>query len=79
MPDPDAILDLTGVRCPLNSSRAIMKLEWMEPGEVLEIVVDDGEAIDNVVITLAQEGHTVSSRRRHGEGWVLRVARGEDV
>jgi tRNA 2-thiouridine synthesizing protein A len=75
----DETLDLTGVPCPLNSSRVIITLELMEPGEILDVVVDDGEAIENVPTTLAQEGHSVASRRKRGEGWLLRVIRGDDL
>jgi len=74
MSPPDAVLDLTGVPCPTNSAKALIRLEMMDPGEVLEVTVDDGEPIANVPPSLEEEGHTVLHRHRLGDGrWVLRV------
>ncbi len=78
-PIPDEQLDLTGVACPHNSSQAIMRLEWMDEGELLELVIDDGEARENVPVTLDQEGHAVLTMERTGEQWTLLVKRGPDV
>ena len=76
---PDEFLNLTGVPCPLNSARAIVKLELMDPGEVLEIVIDDGEPVDNVPVTLMQEGHPVVHVEERGGHVVLWALRGEDL
>ena len=51
----------------------------MEEGEVLEIIVDDGEPIANVPVTLEQESHQLLDRRRIGRQWRLIVRRGPDV
>ena len=72
-------LDLTGVHCPHNSSRAIMALEVMEEGDLLEIVIDDGEPLENVPVTLKQEGHELMEMRRTGDQWTLLVRRGEEA
>ena len=76
---PVARLDLTGVPCPHNSSRAIVELEVMDEGEVLEIVIDDGEPLRNVPVTLEQETHEILDTRRVGDQWHLLVRRGPDV
>jgi tRNA 2-thiouridine synthesizing protein A len=78
-PAADETLDLTDVACPHNSSQAIMRLEWMDPGELLQLVIDDGEAYQNVPVTLKQEGHEVLDIRRTGDQWTLLVRRGPDV
>lgn len=78
-PEPVETMDLTGVPCPINSSRVIIKMELMEPGEVLTVVIDDGEPIANVPVTLAQEGHEVVGCHGNGDQWTLTVVRGEDV
>ena len=44
-PEPDERLDLRGVRCPHNTGRALLALELMDEGEVLEILIDDGEPL----------------------------------
>jgi TusA-related sulfurtransferase len=79
LPTPDEELDLTGVACPHNSSQAIMRLEWMDPGELLQLVIDDGEPSESVPVTLRQEGHEVLDARRTGDQWTLLVRRGPDV
>ncbi|MEN8150014.1 MAG: sulfurtransferase TusA family protein [Planctomycetota bacterium] len=78
-PEPDAVLDVTGVPCPRSSSHALTRLEVMDEGELLELSIADGEARENVPATLAQEGHVVLSTLRKGDRRVLLVRRGSDV
>jgi len=73
---PDQRLDLRGVRCPANSARALVRLEGMEPGQTLEILLDDGEPIASVPESLAADGHAVVSRVRQGTAWYLLVKAG---
>lgn len=75
----DETLDLRGVECPHNTSKAMLELELMDPGQILEVTVDDGEPIVNVPVSLEQEGHHVLRRRRDGGAWILRVERGQDL
>jgi tRNA 2-thiouridine synthesizing protein A len=72
-------LDLSGVPCPHNSSRAIVELEVMDEGEILEIIIDDGEPSVNVPVTLEQEMHQILDTRRYGDQWLLLVRRGPDL
>ena len=71
-------LDLRGIRCPENSGRAVLAMEWMEPGERLELLIDDGEPCERVPITLQWEGHQILEMEPVGEYWRLLVSRGED-
>jgi len=59
LPAPDSNLDLRGVLCPLNFVRTKLKLEEMEEGQVLEVILDDGEAILNVPRSVKEDGHRV--------------------
>lgn len=68
-------LDLRGVPCPQNAARAILRLEGMGPGEVLELAVDDGEPYANLPPALKEEGHEILSARRRGASWLIRVRR----
>lgn len=56
---PDAELDLRGVICPYNFVKTKLKLETMEPGELLAVILDEGEPIRNVPQSVSNEGHTV--------------------
>ena len=54
-----APLDLQGVACPLNLVKVRLALEPMAPGEVLTVLLDPGEATDNVPRAVARAGHAV--------------------
>lgn len=56
---PDAKLDLSGVLCPINFVQTKLALEDMQPGQVLEVILDDGEPIRNVPRSVKEEGHRV--------------------
>ena len=74
MLEPDELLDLSGVPCPRNSARALLKLELMSSGERLRVIIDDGEPIENVPSSLEVEGHTVEEREQRADGrWALSV------
>lgn len=48
-------LDLGGVPCPKNTAQALLKLELMDEGDELEILVDDGEPVSNMLSSFAIE------------------------
>jgi len=56
---PNAALDLRGVLCPTNFVKTKLKLEEMNSGEILEIVIDEGEPIANVPRSIKEEGHKI--------------------
>ncbi|GAB4324569.1 MAG: hypothetical protein Kow0069_30210 [Promethearchaeota archaeon] len=65
--------DLRGVKCPLNYVKAKLLLEEMDVGDHLEILLDDGEPIDNVPKSLASDGQEILVQERVGEHWRLVV------
>lgn len=71
---PHETLDLSGVPCPANSARALLRLETLDPGAELEITVDDGEPALNLPPSLERGGHAVIALRQEGAKWVI-VAR----
>jgi len=56
---PNDTLDLRGVVCPTNFVKTKLKLEEMNSGEILEIVIDEGEPIANVPRSIKEEGHKI--------------------
>lgn len=58
-PRVDAELDLRGVICPYNFVKTKLKLETMEAGQVLAVILDEGEPIRNVPRSVSDDGHTV--------------------
>jgi tRNA 2-thiouridine synthesizing protein A len=55
----DAKLDLKGVACPMNFVKTKLQLEEMDAGQVLEVIIDDGEPMRNVPRSVQSEGHKV--------------------
>jgi tRNA 2-thiouridine synthesizing protein A len=56
---PDDKIDLRGVLCPINFVKTKLKLEMLDSGQVLEIILDDGEPIRSVPRSIKEEGHKV--------------------
>jgi tRNA 2-thiouridine synthesizing protein A len=54
-----AVMDLRGTPCPLNWVKTKLRLEEMQPGERVEVVVDDGNPARNVPRSAAAEGHLI--------------------
>lgn len=57
--NPDEQIDLRGVLCPINFVKTKLKLEMMDTGQVLEVILDDGEPIRSVPRSLKEEGHKI--------------------
>ncbi|MEE8382365.1 MAG: sulfurtransferase TusA family protein [Thermodesulfobacteriota bacterium] len=55
----DSSLNLKGVLCPINFVKTKIKLEEMQHGQILEVIIDDGESMKNVPRSLKEEGHKI--------------------
>ena len=53
------VLDLKGVRCPMNYVQAKLYLENIKIGETVEICLDEGEPIQNVPVSLKNDGQEI--------------------
>lgn len=53
------LLDLKGVACPMNYVKAKLKLETMEIGQELEVILDQGEPFRMVPASLRNDGHEI--------------------
>ncbi|HEY4707663.1 MAG TPA: sulfurtransferase TusA family protein [Thermodesulfobacteriota bacterium] len=69
-------LDLRGVVCPINFVKTKLKLEMMNPGEVLEVILDSGDPIQNVPKSIKEEGHKIIEVKKEGDFFRLKVQRG---
>lgn len=58
----DAELDLRGVICPYNFVKTKLKLESMEAGQILAVLLDEGDPIRNVPRSVSDDGHIVLSQ-----------------
>lgn len=58
------VLDLKGVECPYNYIKAKLYLEDIKKDSTVMIYLDDGEPINNVPVSLENDGHQVVSKER---------------
>jgi TusA-related sulfurtransferase len=68
-------IDLRGVPCPLSFVRAKLRLEKVAPGQIVEVWLDGGEAIEQVPNSLAVEGHKIHSLEQRDRYFALTVER----
>ena len=65
----DAEIDLRGVMCPYNYVKTKLKLEGMGLGQILAVILDEGEAMQNVPRSVKEEGHTITQQERYQSGY----------
>jgi len=65
----DAEIDLRGVMCPYNYVKTKLKLEEMAPGQVLAVILDEGEPMRNVPRSVKEEGHAIIRQERYQSGY----------
>lgn len=70
---PDQILNLEGVGCPNNFVKTKLMLEDMQEGQILEIILDDGEPIRNVPRSVKEEGHQIINVEKINDHWKLLI------
>ncbi|MBA5866154.1 MAG: sulfurtransferase TusA family protein [Nitrospira sp. CR1.3] len=75
---PDAELDLRGVICPYNFVKTKLKLETMEQGQVLSVLLDAGDPIRNVPQSVSNEGHTVLLQEPVDQAFRVVIRRRDD-
>lgn len=59
-----AKMDLSGVACPINYVKTKLKLEELDPGQLLEIILDEGEPIRNVPESLINDGQKIHVKEK---------------
>ena len=57
-------LDLRGVICPYNFVKTKLKLDTLEIGSQLAVLLDDGDPIINVPKSIMNEGHQVLTQEK---------------
>lgn len=68
------LLDLKGTPCPINFVRTKLKLEELAIGQSLEVLLDDGEAIESVSSSIVEEGQKIISKEQNeDQSWTLKI------
>lgn len=55
----DQRIDITREICPMTFVKTKLKLETMSSGEVLEVILKEGEPLINVPRSVEEEGHRI--------------------
>lgn len=76
--EPMEELDLRGVICPYNFVKTKLKLESLEIGDQLRVLLDEGEPIRNVPQSITNEGHQILKQEKV-DHYYLVVIRKVDV
>ncbi|GAV21285.1 sulfite reductase (NADPH) hemoprotein beta-component [Mariprofundus micogutta] len=72
--DDAVLLDLSGVACPMNFVKTKIKLTTMAVGSQLDVILDDGAPIENVPLSLEEQGQKISMKERISDTqWKIRV------
>lgn len=66
-------LDLRGIKCPLNWAHAKVRLEQMERGQTLELLLDDPRGVRDIPRAAEAEGYAVGEPQAEGSIWRLRI------
>ncbi|TLS66541.1 sulfite reductase [Mariprofundus erugo] len=73
-------LDLSGVACPMNFVKTKIKLSGMPIGAQLEVILDDGAPIENVPLSLQEQGQSVLVKERMAGGqWRIVVEKSSKI
>ncbi len=53
------VLDITREHCPMTFVKTKLKLEQLDKGDILEILLCEGEPLNNVPKTVEEQGYQV--------------------
>jgi len=74
--EPIVKKNLRGVACPMNFVKTKIVLSTMKKGQLLEVLLDDGQPIQNVPGSVRQEGHEVLSTEKVDDYWKVVIRKG---
>ena len=67
-PEISRRIDITLDICPMTFVKTKLELEELDSGDILEVLLRDGEPLHNVTRSSEAEGHRILSRKDLGEG-----------
>ena len=66
-------LDITKEHCPMTFVKAKLALAKLGSGDILEITLTEGEPLENVPRSAAEEGHKVLNIEAAGEFFLVKI------
>lgn len=67
------VLNLKGTPCPINYVKTKLFLENLNSGDILEVILDEGEPIKSVPKSLEQDGHRILKIEKENEWYRVKV------
>lgn len=64
----NCFIDITSDTCPMTFVKTKLKIEKMKPGQVLDVLLNEGEPLKNVPLSAQELGHTILSITPQGTG-----------
>lgn len=65
--------DFRGVACPMNFVKTKIELSQMKKGELLQILLDDGEPVNNVPGSVRSDGHEILKVEKINHYWAVLI------
>lgn len=72
---PDQTIDITGEVCPMTFVRTKLRLERMQPGDVLHVRLRGEEPLRNVPRAAREEGHIILGIVPTGNDHIVTIRR----
>ncbi len=72
---PDHTIDITGEVCPMTFVRTKLKLERLQPGDVLHVRLRGDEPLRNVPRAARDEGHIILRIVPAGNDYIVTIRR----
>ena len=60
----------------MNFVKVKLDLAAMTTGQLLKVLLDDGEPIENVPRSVADEGHAIVGQQKEGDHWSVLIKKG---
>lgn len=60
-------IDITEERCPMTMVKVKLKLSRMADGDILDVLLTEGEPLESVPRTAEEQGHHVEEIRKEGD------------
>ncbi len=71
----DDTVDITDVVCPVTFVKAKAALEELDDGQILAVVMNDGEPVQNVPRSIKEEGHQILKLNENDNGTYTLIVR----
>ncbi|KDE38399.1 MAG: sulfurtransferase TusA family protein [Nitrincola lacisaponensis] len=76
LPDPDQLLDTSGLNCPLPLLKAKQALSRMVPGQLLQVIATDAGSVRDFKAYTDQSDHTLLKSFTEQDRFIYIIRRG---